>query len=186
MAPKSPTPDETSTPKRRAAARAESTPHEPNLLEDRRFRAALVFLAAVVVFSAGYLVGHAAGSPDEAPGDPPVIGSDGDDQREGYIGVVGTDARRREGALILEVLPGSPAARAGLERGDLIVSAGDESIPSIRALVRVVRATAPGRTLELGVVRGDRRSFVEVEVGARPAGDLGPAEQFPPPNLPEG
>ena len=186
MAPKSPTPEETPTPKRRTRAKAEPAPAEAPLLEDRRFRGALVFLAAVIVFSAGYFIGHAAGSPDEDSVDHPVVGSEVDDHRAGYIGIVGTDARRREGALIVEVLPGSPADRAGLERGDLVVSAGDVEIPSMRALARVVRSTAPGRSIDLGILRGDRRLFVEVEVVEQPEGRLGPAERFPPRNPPEG
>lgn len=187
MTPKSPTPEETPTPKRRSRAKSEPRPAEPPLLEDKRFRGALVFLAAVAVFAAGYLIGHAAGSSEaDAAGDGPVIGSDVDGERQGYIGVVGTDARRREGALILEVLPGSPADQAGLERGDLVVSANDRDLPSMRALAQLIRATHPGRIIELGVIRGDHRVHLEVRVGEQPGGMLGPTEQFPPPYRPEG
>jgi S1-C subfamily serine protease len=120
------------------------------------------------------LVGHAAGSSDgSSDGGTIVVGSD-DDARGGYIGVVGTDARRREGALILEVLPGSPAERAGLARGDLVMTAGDFDITSMRALARAIRATAPGRAIELGLLRGDQRFFVEVEVAQQPTDVLGP------------
>jgi len=177
---------ETPAPKRQARTSPTQAPEEPPLLQDRRFRAALVFLTAVIVFSAGYLVGHAAGSSDGSSDDGTIVVGSDDDTREGYIGVVGTDARRREGALILEVLPGSPAERAGLARGDLVMTAGDFDITSMRALARAIRATAPGRAIELGLVRGDRRLFVEVEVARQPTDVLGPPEQFPPPHRPGG
>lgn len=164
------TSEEAPKPRSRQKAAEPVAPEAQPLLKDRRFVGALVVLAAVVVFAGGYFVGHAAGSDAErSAGDRQVVvDRDGVPSRPGYLGVVGTDARRLSGALILEVVPGSPADEAGLERGDLVVAVSTRDITSMRELARVIRATTPGTTVELGVVRGDRRIGVTAVVGSEP------------------
>jgi serine protease Do len=66
-----------------------------------------------------------------------------------------------EGLLIHEVTEDSPAARAGLARGDLIVSAGGQPVGAIDELFDTLQA-ARGGTLELGVVRGTDERTVQV------------------------
>ncbi|MDQ3889541.1 MAG: trypsin-like peptidase domain-containing protein [Actinomycetota bacterium] len=78
-----------------------------------------------------------------------------------------------EGALIQSISEGSPAARAGLRPGDVIVELGGESIQTVEDLYAAIRARDPGDDVELTVVRdGDRRT-VEVVLGRLPsqAGD---------------
>jgi regulator of sigma E protease len=60
-----------------------------------------------------------------------------------------------------QVVPGWPAADAGLEPRDLVLEAGGVSVPSWDSLVRVIQAS-PGRPLALVVERGDRRLGVAV------------------------
>ena len=71
----------------------------------------------------------------------------------------------RAGVLIRSVADTSPAARAGLERGDLIVSAGGDEVDGVDALYRALDAVAPGATLELAVLRGadERRVTVDFD-----------------------
>ena len=57
------------------------------------------------------------------------------------------------GALVAEVVPGSPAQVAGLGPGDVIVRYQDEEIRDPRELTRRVAATPPGTTVKLDVVR---------------------------------
>ncbi len=53
-----------------------------------------------------------------------------------------------------------PAARAGLQQGDIIVSVDGTPVPRVATLQRVVRTKAPGETVEVEVSRfGDRRTF---------------------------
>ena len=66
----------------------------------------------------------------------------------------------REGLLVRGVVPGSPAERAGLERGDLIVRAGARAVVSVDDLFDALDG-ADG-TLELGVVRGSEERDVPV------------------------
>ncbi|HSI81682.1 MAG TPA: trypsin-like peptidase domain-containing protein [Solirubrobacterales bacterium] len=70
----------------------------------------------------------------------------------------------REGVLVRAVEGGTPAARAGLERGDLIVAAAGADLEGIDALHEAI-AGAPGR-LALTVVRGAEEREVEVDLGA--------------------
>jgi len=68
-----------------------------------------------------------------------------------------------DGVLIREVTEDSPAARAGLAGGDLIVSVGGQPAGSIDDLLDAVQA-ARGGTLELGVVRGAEERTVTVSL----------------------
>ena len=69
----------------------------------------------------------------------------------------------REGLLVRGVVAGSPAERAGLERGDLLVSAGGRPLTAIDDLLDALEAA--GETLELGLVRGADDREVSVALG---------------------
>jgi S1-C subfamily serine protease len=69
-----------------------------------------------------------------------------------------------DGVLIREVAEGSPAARAGLAQGDLIVAAGGQPVRAIDDLFDALPAV-PGATLELTVVRGAEERTIQVEFG---------------------
>ena len=53
-------------------------------------------------------------------------------------------------------MPGSPAAEAGLARGDVIVAIDGTPIPNVDTLQRVLGADVIARSVELLVVRRDR------------------------------
>ena len=73
------------------------------------------------------------------------------------------------GSLVTQVIPGSPARRAGLERGDVIVSVNGDAISSADDLTAAITQYDPGDTVELGVVDPDGRRTVEVTLVQRPA-----------------
>ena len=75
----------------------------------------------------------------------------------------------REGILVRKVQDSSPAARAGIESGDLIVAASGRPVDGIDALYQQLDATAPGGSLELTLVRGDDERTVKVEFEAAQA-----------------
>jgi serine protease Do len=64
--------------------------------------------------------------------------------------------------LVRSVVEDSPAKRAGIEKGDLIVAAGESEVTTIDALYRALDALAPGATLELGLLRGAEERTVTV------------------------
>jgi S1-C subfamily serine protease len=63
---------------------------------------------------------------------------------------------------IQSVEPGSPAARAHLQDGDLIVRFGDTPIDGVDALHRALRTWPAGRAATLGVIRRGARIAVEI------------------------
>jgi serine protease Do len=67
----------------------------------------------------------------------------------------------REGVLVRAVEEDSPAARAGIERGDLIVAADGREIERVDVLYEALDAAAEGR-LGLTVVRGAEERTVDV------------------------
>jgi serine protease Do len=72
---------------------------------------------------------------------------------------------RSDGALVAQVQPGSPAAAAGIERGDVIVRFGDDQIGKTRDLPGIVSSTPVGTEVPVEVIRdGDRKTF-SVKVG---------------------
>jgi S1-C subfamily serine protease len=72
------------------------------------------------------------------------------------------------GALIIEVVPGSPASGAGLEPNDVVVSFGGERINSMDDLVVEIRQHKVGERVSLIVVRDQRRTAVRVTLGDKP------------------
>jgi serine protease Do len=73
----------------------------------------------------------------------------------------------REGLLVREVEEESPAAGAGIERGDLIVAAGTADIDGVDALYSALDAVpAAGGELELTIVRGTEERAVAVTFAA--------------------
>jgi serine protease Do len=75
-----------------------------------------------------------------------------------------------DGVLVRAVERGSAAERAGLERGDLIVSAGEGGVGGVDALHEALDRRPAGEELQLGIVRGTEERTVNVSFEAEPAG----------------
>ena len=67
------------------------------------------------------------------------------------------------GALVAEVADGSPAERAGIERGDVILEANRQPVESAAAFTRTVRAAEPGKSVLLLVRSGRGTRYVAVK-----------------------
>jgi serine protease Do len=66
------------------------------------------------------------------------------------------------GVLVDAVQPGSPAEKAGLKRGDVVVEFDGERVRSARQFSRLVQETVPGRTVKATMLRDGRRSDIEI------------------------
>jgi Do/DeqQ family serine protease len=78
------------------------------------------------------------------------------------------DLGNREGVLVIEVLPNSPAAQADLRSGDVIESIDGQAIKSAAQIQQTVEKTKVGEQLPLTVYRQDRTIELKVEVGLLP------------------
>jgi serine protease Do len=67
------------------------------------------------------------------------------------------------GALVARVDPGSPAARGGLRRGDVLLEVGGKSVKSVRDAVRRLSRIEQGDVVRVLVQRGERRRFIAFE-----------------------
>jgi putative serine protease PepD len=83
-----------------------------------------------------------------------------------YLGVSSQDGSG--GAQIASVAGGSPAARAGVQPGDVITSIDGKPVDGASALTSVVDAHKPGDTVQLVVERNGGRQTLHVKLGQRP------------------
>lgn len=82
------------------------------------------------------------------------------------------------GVVVQDIVPDSPAAKAGLQKFDLIVAAGDRKIGDIATLMKAVEDSGE-KPLVLGVIRGGEATKIEVTPGERQVAAV-PAPPVPP------
>ncbi|MGH9449544.1 MAG: PDZ domain-containing protein [Terriglobia bacterium] len=71
------------------------------------------------------------------------------------------------GAIVAQVEPDSPAAKAGLRVNDVILEFGGMRVWSAAQLARLVEETPPGRTVALGLSRSGKRLNLDASLSAR-------------------
>jgi serine protease Do len=117
----------------------------------------------------------------------------------GYLGVTvqdltpavarGLGVSADRGVLVADVTPGSPAQRAGLQRGDVITAIDGKAVDDSGHFRNIVAGTAPGSRVRLTVVRSGAQQIVEVAVAeladreqaARPSAVPAPTRERPGP-----
>jgi serine protease Do len=72
---------------------------------------------------------------------------------------------KARGALVTDVVEDSPAAKAGIERGDVIVSFDGREIDEMHDLPRLVAVAGVDKLVKLEILRDGRRRTVKVKVG---------------------
>jgi S1-C subfamily serine protease len=90
----------------------------------------------------------------------------------GWLGVY-LDAERQE-AVVAEVIPDSPAARAGLEPGDVLLAVEDQATPTRDEFVAAIRASRANTPIRLKLRRGAEERTVTVRLADRPAAEASP------------
>lgn len=90
------------------------------------------------------------------------------ESRRAWLGVIlspGEDAGKDGSIMIERVIPGSPAAQAGLRRGDQILKSGDSEVQNIMSFSEAIEERQVGSQLELTVLRDDQEQQISVTLG---------------------
>jgi periplasmic serine protease, Do/DeqQ family len=74
----------------------------------------------------------------------------------------------KEGILVAQVAPGSPAEKAGLKVGDIIVAVDGEKVREVRELQFRIMKTPPGTEITLTIIRGGKEQTIKAKVGEMP------------------
>lgn len=96
------------------------------------------------------------------------------DGRGSQLGVMVSDLDTKEagttgGVKIDEVNQDSPAEKAGLKAGDVVVEYDGERVRSVRQFTRLVQETADGRSVKIGVLRDGKRQTLDATPESRVA-----------------
>jgi serine protease Do len=91
-----------------------------------------------------------------------------------------------QGAVVSYVAPDGPAAKAGLQRGDVILTFEGKPLPEARSLARLIADSRIGANVALQVLRGNERKDItatvarldqsDIEIGNQPQADRTPAQ----------
>ncbi len=95
---------------------------------------------------------------------------------EAYLGVMATplagkardEIEAHAGVMVTTVVPGSPAAKAGIEAGDVIAEIGGTAMENPQQLVAQVRQYKPGASVKIVFFREGKRMEKTVTLGVRP------------------
>jgi uncharacterized protein (TIGR03067 family) len=97
--------------------------------------------------------------------------TDEGDATEGLIGFVGLallfDQDRNE-IVVKEVLDGSPAKKAGLQRDDVVLKIAGAKPNGLTSAIDMVRQTKPGSKLAVRVRRDGKEQDIQIKVGILP------------------
>jgi serine protease Do len=95
--------------------------------------------------------------------------------RRGWLGVKiqtitddiaeASGVKENAGALVASVTPGSPAAKAGIQDGDVILKFDGKDVTSMRGLPRLVAQTPIGKDVDVELLRKGQRLHLKVAVG---------------------
>jgi hypothetical protein len=87
--------------------------------------------------------------------------------RDTWLGTLPDFTDEVTGYKLAGVFDGSPAARAGLQKGDVLVRLGGKPVEDLASFTRALRSHGPGDLVEVGVLRGGRSLNFTVVLGNR-------------------
>ncbi len=93
-------------------------------------------------------------------------------QQQGFLGVSIEEVKAGEapGAMIMQVVPGSPAHRCGLQIQDIITAIDADVLQDSTDVLEIISARAPGSKVKLAICRNGRQMDVEAVLASRPQG----------------
>ncbi len=84
--------------------------------------------------------------------------------------------KKAEGALVDEPQAGSPAAKAGIESGDVITAVNGTPVKDARELARTIGMMAPNGTVKLDIVRKGQDKTLSLTLGEMPSEHMAKAD----------
>jgi serine protease Do len=76
--------------------------------------------------------------------------------------------KKAEGALVAEPQANGPAAKAGIESGDVIIAVNGEAVKDARELARTIGGLAPGNAVKLNVMHKGQDKVINLTLGQLP------------------
>ncbi len=134
------------------------------------------WVAGVLILSAGWCLAQ----------DAPTVGKEKKEQKEqnvqqghGWLGVYldrvpdvlasHLKLKNKEGALVIKVTEKSPAAQAGVEKTDVLLSVEGQPIDNPESLIDKLRPFTVGQKVKLGLIHEGQSKTVEVTLGEKPS-----------------
>ncbi len=74
----------------------------------------------------------------------------------------------KEGVIIAQIMPGSPADKGGLKVGDVVVEVDGQKVSEVRELQFKIMRTEPGKEIDLKVIREGKEVGLKIKVGEMP------------------
>lgn len=97
------------------------------------------------------------------------------DEKAGFLGVQIQDlseqlseyfkVKNGNGVLVSEVVEGSPAAKAGLKAGDIIIKVDDEDIENAGDLTTIIRGYEPEAKVSISIIRDRKKKKLKATLG---------------------
>ena len=100
-------------------------------------------------------------------GEKPMGGISGGGGYGPYFGSIPDFGEVKDGVRFSDVRPGSPAAKAGLKAGDILVQFGDKPIHNLYDFTDALRRSKVGQTVEVKVLRDGQPLTVSVTLEQR-------------------
>jgi C-terminal processing protease CtpA/Prc len=105
-----------------------------------------------------------------------------EDSSQGWLGIYiqnittelmeAMDLKSLKGVLVNDVIDKSPADKAGLERGDIVIEFNNERIVDAEQFTKLVRETKPDVVVNIVVIRDDDKRTLEVKIGETKKKDI--------------
>jgi serine protease Do len=76
-------------------------------------------------------------------------------------------AKEGEGVLVNEVFEGDPAAKAGVEPGDIITKVAGQEVTTPSTLARVIAGVTPGKKIDIDVIRNHKHMILTAVLAVR-------------------
>lgn len=131
-------------------------------------------LIALSMVTASAAVFAASGRPDKPAQSYSFLFSPGN---QTWLGIAVTDVNQAKatelklpgvyGAIVVSVMPGSPAAKAGIEKNDVILEFAGQRVRSVLQLRRLVKETPPDRAVSIKISRRGKLQTLQAKIENR-------------------